>query len=183
MRGWSGFMAVFPFKIALTGAIFFAGFGAGWYVYRPIALPAEKHAAAVVQADGSTVLERVPSAPVNTPELPKGATVTRQTSVTVKPKQPDCEPVTVEITTIKTDDGQRAIAKTDSGTIIGGVDIPVTFDFAPKQHKWAVGAVYTSDKKYGIFIDRDLGFVRLGVSVNQTAHGTLSGQLRAGIVF
>lgn len=70
-----------------------AGVGLGWRLFTPAPAPIETPAPEVRQGDGSVVLERAPD-PAAKPahEIPRGGTVERQVSVTVRPtpvRKPD----------------------------------------------------------------------------------------------
>lgn len=70
-----------------------AGVGLGWRLFTPAPAPIETPAAEIRQGDGSVVLERAPD-PLAKPahEIPRGGTVERQVSVTVRPtpvRRPD----------------------------------------------------------------------------------------------
>lgn len=84
----------------------------------------------------------------------------------------DCPPVTVDLSLVEMPDkSQRVIASSDNGVIIGGVDIPVRDaeqQIEPK--KWAAGAAISTKQNLGVWVDRDLGFVRIGAQINTTGN-------------
>lgn len=99
-----------------------------------------------------------------------------------------CPPVDVEMVLIRNSDQTRSvILKSDNGEILNAVDIPVELAKPiQEQPKWAVGAVIDPFKQtYGAFIDRDLGFMRLGAQLNQRKQGDIPNEvwLKAGIRF
>lgn len=99
----------------------------------------------------------------------------------------ECPPVNVTLALIRDQDQtRRVVASSDDGIILGGVDIPVE-NVAPVVPKlWAVGAVIDPFKQtYGAFVDRDLGWLRVGAQLNQRDQGDIPNQiwLKAGIRF
>lgn len=100
---------------------------------------------------------------------------------------PECPPVNVTLALVRDQDQtRRVVASSDDGIILGGVDIPVE-NVAPVVPKvWAAGAVFDPFKQtYGAFVDRDLGWLRLGAQLNQRNQGDIPNQiwLKAGIRF
>lgn len=121
----------------------------GWMIYQRKPAAVEAPAPASVQADGTTVVEKVVDPKAKPKQMiPKGATVTRIDQVTVQPfasyaanglmnglprvggEAPagatPCPPVTVDLTQVRMETGQtRVIASSPDGTIIGAKDIIV----------------------------------------------------------
>lgn len=169
------------------------GVGAGWYFTRPVPIT-ETAKPAETQADGSVIIERTATQPKARPKqtVPKGATVERITAVTVQstakpvPDQP-CPPVTVDMTLVREPDGsKRVIASSPDGEVVAGLDIPVETLPVPEAHPWAVGvSVDPVRQTGGVWVERDIGRVRLGVEVNQQRAGSLMPGvvLRAGWTF
>lgn len=169
------------------------GIGAGWYLSRPVPV-VEAAKPAETQADGSKLIERTATQPKARPKqiIPKGATVERIAAVTVQstarpaPDQP-CPPVTVDMTLIREDDGsKRVIASSPDGQIVAGLDVPVETLPTPEARPWAVGvSVDPVRQAGGVWVERDIGRVRLGVEVNQQRAGSLAPGVvvRAGWVF
>lgn len=178
------------------------GLGAGWKLYRPKPAPAETAAPAVRQADKSLVLERKPEAkPQPKHELPKGAKLERQIQVTVLPSIPmDAQripgsgsrellttnpvssslvvhPITVDLSLVKMPDGgQRVIASSDQGTVIGGIDVPVQGPMpTAKPLRWSGSVLrgydaYRHQAVWGAAITYSRGpFVVTGGAIGQTA--------------
>jgi hypothetical protein len=114
----------------------------------------------------------------------KGAKLARAAEITLQPKQPNCEPLKLELGTVKLSDGtQRLIARSDQATITGGVDIPIE-NRAEHAQKWAAGALYDPlNDRYGAFVDRDLDRLRFGVDVMQDDRNGVTAIVRAGIRF
>lgn len=97
-----------------------------------------------------------------------------------------CPPVTVDLSLVRMPDKtRRVIASSPDGAVVGGVDIPVDDAApAPAPRLWAAGIAADPLRRIGgVFVDRDLGFLRLGVQVNQRELGGLPDQLwvKAGI--
>lgn len=160
----------------------------------------ETHKPEVRQTDGSVMLERdtdaKPEAPA--PELPSKPK--RTVVVKVKPKpEPKPEPVkpgtdgfcpaprechalTVRLDLVDKDKGQRVIASSPDGEIVGGIDIPSVPLEVHRKMPWAAGVTYASDRNgdnvIGGFVDRDFGPFRLGVEADQDAI-----RVRAGVRF
>lgn len=211
-----------PPKIVLPAVLFVAGtvvgLGLGWKLYRPSAPKVEPYAPEIRQKDGSLVLERKPMPltearkAVPVPVLPKGATVERLEKIVIQPKpQPlpgipipgsgsspavlanTCPPVTVALALLKMKDGShRVVASSPDGTILSGVDIPVTPERPEaKPLKWAAGALWNpSDRTYGAYLRRAMGPFEVGAQVEQVrlpvfaGGGTKTeGKLSVGIKF
>ncbi|WP_018606785.1 hypothetical protein [Uliginosibacterium gangwonense] len=161
-------------------------------------------AAAQSQADGSLILARTPpptsdALPPAPHVIPKGAVEERRISVTVKPHplpakittppvdqssaqpaQADCAPVTVDLSLIRQNGGRRVIASSPDGIVIGGLDIPIESALLPASHPWAAGLSVGHDKSPGVWLERDLGRIRLGAEALREQSGTLQARLRVG---
>lgn len=85
----------------------------------------------------------------------------------------DCPPVTVDLSLVEMPDkSQRVIASSPDGNILGGVDIPVRdAEPQPEPKLWAVGAAISTTRNFGIWLDRDIGFIRAGIQGNTTGSG------------
>lgn len=169
------------------------GVGTGWYFTRPVPV-IETARPAETQADGSVIIERTATQPKARPKqaVPKGAKVERIEYVTVQPTATaeagkPCPPVTVDMTLIREDDGsKRVIASSPDGQIVAGLDIPVETLPTPEARPWAVGvSVDPVRQSGGVWVERDIGRVRLGVEINQQRAGSLMPGvvLRAGWTF
>lgn len=161
---------------------FLLGVNVGMRVTGKSAVPA--HAAAVVQADKSVILERNPErARPQLPQIPKGAKVTRVTKIQIEPKiEPGIEPkngaIAVQLTQIDTPEGSRVIASTDDGRVVGGADWvgpPAPRIVLPKWHLGAAYAWTGTDRKPGIMGGYARGPVMAVVSV-------FPGQIQAGVM-
>jgi hypothetical protein len=162
----------------------------GWAIFRPAPV-VETPAAEVRQDDGSLVLQREASGPI-TPAtkpahtIPPRARVERIVKVKVQPNQPPagqpCPPVTVDMTLVRELDGsRRVIASSPDGQVVAGMDIPVETIY-PTSGKWAAGlSLDPIHQAPGVWLERDLSRIRVGVEINQVAQkngGTTGGEIR-----
>lgn len=159
-----------------------AALAGGWWMGRPAPV-VETVAPAVTQVDGSEILARKPKADAKPAhKVPRGAAVERIEQVTVQGpglKMPGgevkpCPPVTVDMTIVREVDGaKRVIASSPDGQIISGIDIPVeTAAPPPEPPKWAVGLSFDPfHQTPGVWLERDLSRIRVGVDLNQTRRG------------
>lgn len=138
----------------------------------------------VRQADGSVIAERQPlSKPTPAPHrLPKGASEERRVSLKVKPRQPDCEPVRVDLSLIREGDGRRVVASSPDGEIISALDMPIVAALMPAPARpWAAGGSYDPiQRRYGAWVERDIARLRVGADVVQTETGQLKAMVRVG---
>ena len=173
--------------VLAAGLIFAAGIGLGWKIFRPkpvatveVALPAQR------QTDGSLILERAPDANAKpAQQIPAGAKVERIEKIVVRPTAPSTSaaataptngsgqlaagPIpalpstTVDLTLLRMkDDTQRVVASSPDGTIVGGVDIPVSS--APAEPKrTAIGGYDPINKAYLAGYLHKLGPFQVGV--------------------
>lgn len=170
---------------------------AAWYLWGRGAakVPDSKPAEAVSQADGSVVLEKKPD-PARKPvhKTPPGSVVEREVSTTVEPYGPPdlsglCPKVTVNLSLVRNPDKtKRVVASSPDGKVVGGLDVPVDDAIPPPAPKlWAAGGAYSSKGEAGAFLDRDLGWSRLGVQLNEVKEGGSragwEGWIKAGIRF
>lgn len=141
-------------------------------------------APAVRQSDGSLVAERAPSAKPGKPphQLPKGAKEERRVAVVVKPKQPDCDPVRIDLSLIREGDGRRVVASSPDGTVVSALDVPILAGLVPPPARpWAAGGSYNPiTKRAGVWVERDLARLRLGADVMQGETGDLTAMVRVG---
>ena len=86
-----------------------------------------------------------------------------------------CPPVTVALTLVRQPDGtKRVIASSPDGQVTGGMDVPVeAAKPPPRVLVWSVGVVNGGRDRYGGFVSRDLGPLRV-------LAGGMSGQPNAG---
>lgn len=138
------------------------------------------------QGDGSLVLERKPDAktkPVHT--IPKGGKAERVVRVDVQPERADCPVCTVDLTMVRMpDDMLRVVASSPTGTVMGGLDVPVTPLRIQKEHHWAAGVSRgTGEESWGGWLDRDFGVLRIGVEANKTDVDKVEGRIKIGVRF
>lgn len=158
---------------------------------------------AVTQSDGSTILERTDTQPEAKPPhvVPKGSTVERVVQVKVKPKvvvadgikdapslSPDAKPannpITVDLSLVRlTDDTKRVIASSPDGEIVGGMDIPIE-TLAYKPRVWAAGiSVDPVHQVGGVWVERDISRIRLGVDAGVNKFHDFETRLRVGVAW
>ena len=145
----------------------------------------------VAQPDGSIVLERKPEAkPTKAPhKIPKGSTEERRVNLNLKPDsfvsadgcQCDPEPVALNLSLVRDDQGRRVVASSQGGKILSALDIPIEPALMPPEpHPWAAGLSYGHDKSPGVWIERDLGRVRVGAEVIRQRDQTFQARARVG---
>lgn len=150
----------------------------------------EKPAPAVVQKDQSIVIERAAPQPKRRAPhaLPKNTRLERGIEIAALGQgvalPPDaanlpvgtvlpCPPVTLDLSLVREADGaRRVVASSPDGTITRALDIPV--DAPPisqpaRRHRWGAGLSWSAPMQTpGVWVDRDLGRLRLGLEINQT---------------
>lgn len=158
---------------------------------------------AIVQSDESLILERTDTQPSVKPPhvVPKGSTVERVVQVKVKPKvviadgikdapslSPDAKPannpITVDLSLVRlTDDTKRVIASSPDGEIVGGMDIPIeTLTYKPRV--WAAGiSVDPVHQVGGVWVERDISRIRLGVDAGVNKFHDFETRLRFGVTW
>lgn len=158
---------------------------------------------AIVQSDESLILERTDTQPSVKPPhvVPKGSTVERVVQVKVKPKvviadgindapslSPDAKPannpITVDLSLVRlTDDTKRVIASSPDGEIVGGMDIPIE-TLAYKPRVWAAGiSVDPVHQVGGIWVERDISRIRVGVDAGVNKFHDFETRLRFGVTW
>jgi hypothetical protein len=157
-------------------------------------------AASQSQADGSLVLGVKPaaSAPADAvpkQAIPKGATVERVISATIKPRSvlkiptagaesapaaTECPPVRVDLSMIREGDQRRIIASSPDGDVVAGLDVPLEAGTIPISHPWSAGLSYGTDRTPGVYVERDLGRIRVGAEAIRQEVGTVQGRVRLG---
>lgn len=175
---------------ALFGIVIGLFIGHSLY-YKPVAK--ETPAFAVKQPDRSLILARDPDAKAKPAhQIPKGATVERIVKVIVKAKpeaaptipstssqwsEPDhiadvgkmidCPPVNLDLSLVRMpDETRRVIVSSQNGDVLDGIDIPVeAAKPVSDDKKWAIGAIYYSNKAYSARVERDLGPTRLSIDL------------------
>lgn len=150
------------FVLFVSGCVWYAA--SQYYKPAPEAIDA---APAIKQDDGSTVLERNPGVKPPRPHKVPGKPV-RDVSITVQPKQEECDPVTVDLTLYEDGKGgKRVVASSPDGTVIDGVDIPAT-DLAGhlEAKRNRIGIAY-QPRGYAVTASRDYGPLSIGVMVTK----------------
>ncbi|HSC81177.1 MAG TPA: hypothetical protein VLC08_12540 [Chitinolyticbacter sp.] len=156
-------------------------------------------AAAVIQHDGSVLAKRVPNPEPSPPphQLPRGSKEERRVSVTVKPtRQPapivepdgtvhcECPPITVDLSLVQVDGGRRVVASSPDGQVINALDVPIDpAPLPPPERPWAAGVSYSTDQRWGVWAERDLSRVRLGLDLEQGEAGGVAARARLGWKF
>jgi hypothetical protein len=181
-----------------------------WKLWKPKSPIQETYHGEVKQPDGSIQVEVKPDAKAKPAHMiPEGGKVERIVKMTVKPKMQasssaklvgtgsdktpvsvgaqNCPPVTIDLSLVRLpDESKRVIASSPDGEIISSVDIPVEAARpVPEPKVWAAGAVVNPLKQtYGGFVDRDLGWFRTGLQVNQASDiKGIEAWVKAGIIF
>jgi hypothetical protein len=158
-----------------------------WWLTRPAPPVPEVITAApqVVQADHSVIAERAPAAQAQRPRtiLPKGAVPERDVSVVVAPAS-GASSVQVDLQLVRMpDNGRRVIASSPDGQVVSALDIPIEAGLVPAPPKlWAAGLSYSTEREVGVWLERDLGRLRLGAEVAKGA-GRPRAELRVGVAF
>lgn len=172
------------------------GAAAGWYYSRPGKV-VETPKPAETQADGSIVVERTAPAPKAKPKqlVPRGGKVERIGSITAQGETPaeikactsvPCPPVRIETSLIRMPDGsRRVVVSSPDGKILGGEDVPVETLEVEEAKKWAAGVSLDPLRQtMGVWLERDIGRVRVGVEINQTRQtlaGPVGSEVRARV--
>lgn len=149
---------------------------------REIVAPAQ----AVRQGDSSLVAERRPATPaeVKKPphQIPKRAREERRVSATIQPKQPDCDPVRLDLSLVREGDGRRVVVSSPDGQVVDALDMPILPGLMPAPPRpWAVGASYQPlTQRAGIWVERDLARLRVGAELLQDERGQVAAMVRVG---
>jgi hypothetical protein len=143
---------------------------------------------------GGLVLARDPDAPVPAPvkkaAKEAGGDLERAISITVQPdpvvpegdgKYADpmtpappacsCKPITVDLGLIEMKDHtHRVVATAEGGEIVAALDRPFGPAVSKRETRWAAGVAFApfpdeQGRKYGAWVDRDVGPLRLGAEV------------------
>jgi hypothetical protein len=159
------------------------GLAIGYKFYRPVqiieaAAPEEK-----LEDLNVVVLQRLPEniAPPVSKEVKKaakkvGGKLERVQTITIQPKPSEgapagcsCDEIKLEVGTVDTGDGKRAVVHTDNATIINGTDIPLEPYQAVKDLKWEVGAIVPMEnpKGVGAYVSRKAGPFSVGIQASK----------------
>lgn len=166
--------------------VFGLGMQTGKSMYAPAA-EVVSNKPGVIQADQSVIAERkADESPAPAPhKIPRGMKEERRVAVTVKPNQPECDPVRVDLSLVQDGEGgKRVIASSPDGEVVGALDVPIVPALiAPEPKRWAAGASYdVQEKSGGIWIERDIARVRIGAEAIQGESG-ITARLRVGFTF
>lgn len=173
------------------------GITIGWAIWHPRPqITIEKPAPAKVLPSGHTAIQRAPEAlpsvqavadafsldhrakvvrelhfdvaPISVPAA--APTVAHEGTQKQHPVSMSCQPVHVDLSLVKLPDGsERVVASAKGGDILNAIDMPVVSLTQSAQPKWAAGALYdVAHRRYGGFLDRDLGPFRVGVEVMES---------------
>lgn len=168
----------------ILGAFIGAAAFAAWQAPTKIV---EAPAAAARQADGSLALERTATNPKAKPvaAIPKGGKAERAIRVDVQPERADCPICSVDLTLVRMpDDTRRVVASSQTGTVLGGLDVPIAPIDITKDHPWAAGISRGTDlESWGVWLDRDFGPVRFGGEANKTGDNNYEARIKLGIRF
>src|SRR3546814_13446050 len=82
-------------------------------------------------------------------------------------------PVRTDLSLIQQDGGRRVIASSPDGTVTSGMDMPIEAALLPPApRKWAAGPeIQPFAKRYGAWIDRDFGRLRVGARAEERSVG------------
>lgn len=143
----------------------------------------------VRQADQSVIAERAPDAQPPAPVhiIPKGYHEVRRDSVTVAPSAAaaasGCPPVHVDLSLVRKGAEQRVIASSPDGQVVSAIDVPIEAAIVPPPPKpWAAGLAYGTDHSVGVWLERDIGRLRVGAEVAKGA-GRPRAEIRVGVAF
>ena len=157
------------------------GLGIGYKLYRPTQIIEASALEQKLEDLNVVVLQRLPEniAPPVSPEIKKaakkvGGKLERVQTITLQPKPIEgapagceCEEINVEVGTVDTGDGKRAVVHTDDATITKGTDIPLEPYTAVKDLKWEVGLVVPVENYEGVggYVSRKMGPFSVGLQV------------------
>ena len=98
--------------------------------------------------------------------------------------KPANNPITVDLSLVRlTDDTKRVIASSPDGEIVGGMDIPIE-TLAYKPRVWAAGiSVDPVHQVGGIWVERDISRIRVGVDAGVNKFHDFETRLRFGVTW
>lgn len=95
-----------------------------------------------------------------------------------------CKPVKLDWSLTSLRDGSSRMSwYTDDGEITEAVDIPVAPVRMRRDRPWAAGVKVSTLKEYGVWVDRDVGRLRVGIEAEQRKDYGVVGWVKAGIRF
>lgn len=142
----------------------------------------EAPAPASRQSDGSLVLERKADSKAKTAAvIPKGAELERIVHGVIKPTAPECPLCKFDLALVRMPDhSRRVILRSDTGTVIDGLDVPTIPIEIPTEKLWAAGVSY--GESWGAWVDRDIGPIRVGAEANNIGD-KFEARLKLGLRF
>ena len=159
------------------------GLALGWKLYKPDMIMEAPAPEQRLEELNVVVLQRLPEnvAPPISNEIQKAAKkvsgkLERVQTVTLQPKPKagtpegcECEEIKVEVGTVDTGDGKRAVVHTDDATVIGGTDIPLEPYQAERKFNWEVGAIVPLENPKGVgpYVSRKVGPFSVGLQATQ----------------
>lgn len=138
----------------------------------------------VRQSDDSVIAERAPaSAPLPAGHvIPKGFHEVRRATVVIAPASA-ASSVEVDLSLVRNGTEQRVIASSPDGQVIRALDIPIEPALLPPAPRpWAAGLGYTTEREVGVWVERDLGRLRVGAEVLK-GQGRPRAEVRVGVAF
>ncbi|MGN6518676.1 MAG: hypothetical protein ACTHK2_04540 [Dokdonella sp.] len=174
-------------KLALVVAAAIALLAGVLLATRPVAPVREDVAPApqVQQADGSVIAQRAPDAHPAPPrhQLPRGAVEERREQIVVAPA-PAASTVEVDLSLVRQGDERRVVASSPDGQVLRAIDIPIEPAMLPPPPlPWAAGLSYRTDRAVGLWVERDIGHLRLGAELAREPNGRAEAEVRVGLRF
>lgn len=180
---WSGRLKL---ALNLLAVMVIAGGGAGlavWLTPKPIP-EAIAPSPQVRHDDGSLTAAQAPAARPPTPRmvLPHGA-VRERASTIVAHQAPGASSVEIDTEFVRIGNRRELHVSSPDGTIDTAVDIPIEPAMIPPPPRpWAAGLAYGTDRAVGVWLERDIGRLRLGAEVAKGA-GKPRAEIRVGVTF
>jgi hypothetical protein len=138
----------------------------------------------VTQADGSVLAARAPDAHPPKPRhmLPKGSIEERREQIVVAPA-PGASSVEIDLSLVRNGDQRRVVASSPDGQVLSAVDIPIEPALIPPPPKpWAAGLSYGTNRSMGVWVERDIGRLRVGAEVAK-GNDRPRAELRVGMIW
>lgn len=109
----------------------------------------------------------------------------RKVDLNVKPHAPEV-PANVELSLIRLkDDTRRVIAWSDDAEV-AGIDVPLEPIYVPAPPKRWTAGLYVNPARpdnFGVFLDRDVGRMRIGTELGRGYAGKAEVRLKVGLTF
>lgn len=117
--------------------------------------------------------------------IPAGAKELRRITTTVKSSKEDCPPTTVTTSLVQEGQGLRAITSSPDGPVATGSDVVIRpLNMEPPPRLWAAGASFEPvHGRYGAWVERDFGRLRVGSEIQQRDDDSVAAWVRAGFTF